>query len=214
VSREGVHEIEGIAAPEFEPIRLQIPLLGYHQVQNAVTAYAALQVFKGSGLSLDAEATRSGFRQVNWPGRFEILQENPPVVIDSAHNRDSVAKLRQTLDDYFPQEKVVLILGASEDKDIAGMFAELADRVDQVIVTRSYHPRSMDLEEIMDVAQSFHKPATIVSEVPDALDEAMKTSSDGTLVMAAGSIFIAAGIREAWMIRQRREYRHLEEESK
>lgn len=185
--------------------RLTIPLLGYHQVQNAATAYVALQVFKVRGFALNEDKVAGGFRRVFWPGRFEILQRDPPLVIDSAHNRDSARKLRRTLDDYFPREKVILIIGASEDKDIAGMFAELAGRVDQVIATRSYHPRSMDVEEIVEVVKGYNKPAKIVLEVPEALDEALEMAATGSLILAGGSLFIAAGVREAWMACQEKE---------
>jgi len=94
--------IESGGLYEWEPTRLTIPLLGYHQVENAATAYAALQSVRTRGLAIDENAIRKGFAQVFWPGRFEILQRYPPVVIDCAHNRDSALKLRLTLDDYFP----------------------------------------------------------------------------------------------------------------
>jgi dihydrofolate synthase/folylpolyglutamate synthase len=205
---------KGAGNPVGGSTHLEIPLLGYHQVQNAATAYATLKVFQEVGFALEDEAIVVGFKQVNWPGRFEILQANPPVIVDSAHNRDSAGKLRRTLDDYFPQEKVVLILGASEDKDIGGMFAELADRVGEVLATRSYHPRAMEPERIVEVVESYQKPVRIVMEVPDALDEAIRISSEDTIVLASGSLFIAAGIREAWFARQYRENQPLVEENK
>jgi dihydrofolate synthase/folylpolyglutamate synthase len=85
-----------------------------------------------------------GFESVAWQGRFEVIHENPIIVVDSAHNRDSALKLRLALDDYFPARPVVLVFGASEDKDVEGMFSELMPRVRQVIATKSIHPRSMD----------------------------------------------------------------------
>ncbi len=135
------------------PILLTIPLLGSHQVQNAVTAFAALQVFTRSGLSLSDGAIRQGFSKTSWPGRFEILQKQPPIVIDCAHNRDSALKLRQAIDDYFPNQRAVLVFGASEDKDIAGMFAELAPITRRVIATKSFHPRAIEPEKLVEVAQ-------------------------------------------------------------
>src|SRR5215207_2154821 len=72
-------------------VSLRIPLLGYHQVENAAIAYAAL---KTSGIRIPDEAIQRGFAQAKWPARFEILRREPPVVIDSAHNRDSARRLR------------------------------------------------------------------------------------------------------------------------
>lgn len=190
--------IESGGLEAWEPTHLQIPLLGYHQVENAATAYAALQVAKSNGMPLSEVHIRHGFSNVSWAGRFEILQRDPPVVIDSAHNRDSALKLRLALDDYYPGIPVVLVFGASEDKDIEGMFAELMPRVRQVIATRSYHPRAMDPELLLELAHRFGRPAKVVEKVEDAVAEALRIAGNGALVLVAGSLFIAAGARWTW----------------
>jgi dihydrofolate synthase/folylpolyglutamate synthase len=190
--------IESGGLQEWEPTRLSIPLLGYHQVENAATAYAALRVARGSGLQVDGSAIREGFLQADWPARFEILQQSPPVVVDSAHNRDSALKLRLALDDYFPGRAVILVFGASEDKDIEGMFAELLPRVQQVIATRSFHPRSANPDDLVEPVHRFGRPVRVVPAVEDALEEALRIADNDALVLVAGSIFIAAGARETW----------------
>ncbi len=96
-------------------INLQLPLLGSHQIENAAIAYAAL---KTSRIPISEEAIQQGFAQAKWPARFEVLHRTPPVVIDSAHNRDSARRLRETLDEYFPEVPVILIFCALEVKDI------------------------------------------------------------------------------------------------
>jgi dihydrofolate synthase/folylpolyglutamate synthase len=181
------------------PARLTIPLLGYHQVENAATAYAALQVARQQGFSLLSEsAIRDGFARVVWPGRFEVLRREPPVVIDSAHNRDSALKLRLALDDYFPGRTVILVFGASEDKDVEGMFAELMPRVQQVIATRSFHPRAMEPERLVELAHHFGRPARVVQAVEDALEEALRLANGSAMVLVTGSLFVAAGARDTW----------------
>jgi dihydrofolate synthase/folylpolyglutamate synthase len=177
---------------------LAIPLLGRHQVENAVTAYAALQAAVGQGLSASADAIRRGFLTVDWPGRFEILQRDPPVVIDSAHNRDSALKLRLALDEYFPGLPVVLIFGASEDKDITGMFAELLPRVRQVVATRSVHPRAVEPEKLVELARQSGCQASAAGSVEAALELAQQLAGREAIVLVAGSIFVAAAVRDAW----------------
>jgi dihydrofolate synthase/folylpolyglutamate synthase len=181
------------------PVKLNIPLLGYHQVENAATAYAALQALRESGVEISAEDISQGFANVHWPGRFEVLQRQPPVLVDSAHNRDSALKLRLALDDYFPGMPVVMIFGASEDKDIEGMFAELMPRVRQVVATRSYHPRALDPEKIVVLAHRYGRPANLVTEIEAALIEALRLAEGDALVLATGSLFVAAGVRETWL---------------
>ena len=183
---------------EWEPTRLNISLLGYHQVENAATAYTALQIARGNGIPISEAAIRKGFSEAEWPGRFEVLQRYPPVVIDSAHNRYSALKLRLALDDYFPGQPVILVFGASEDKDIEGMFAELMPRVRQVVATRSYHPRAINPETLVEMAHRFGRPAKLVPAVEDALDEALRLADGEAMVLVTGSIFVAAGARDTW----------------
>ncbi|MEJ2300555.1 MAG: bifunctional folylpolyglutamate synthase/dihydrofolate synthase [Anaerolineales bacterium] len=192
--------IESGGVQEWEPTRLNIPLLGYHQVENAATAYTALQVARESGIIMSDAAIRQGFGEVFWPGRFEILQRYPPVILDSAHNRDSALKLRLALDDYFPGYPVVLVFGASEDKDINGMFAELLPRVRQVIATQSVHPRALDPEKLVNLAHQFGRPAKIVPTVEGALEEALRLAEGEAVVLITGSIFVVAGVRQAWFV--------------
>jgi dihydrofolate synthase / folylpolyglutamate synthase len=187
------------------PLELNIPLLGLHQVENAAAAYAALRVARDEGLSITDAQIRKGFAGVSWPGRFEILSQDPTVIVDSAHNRDSVQRLRQALDDYLPGRKVVLIFGASEDKDIEGMFAELKPRVSLLVATQSTHPRAMPVGKLVEIARRFDLQARAVLPVDAALLAALEIAGDETgsgqepaVILASGSLFIAAAIREIW----------------
>ena len=185
----------------WSPTRLDIPLLGYHQVENAATAYAALVTARAQGLALKKEDIHNGFMQVEWPGRFEILRRDPPLVIDSAHNRDSAQKLRMALGDYFPDYPVILVIGASEDKDLFGIFAELAPSIRQVIATQAAHPRAINPQELVDLAHQFGRPAIAIPKIPEALEEALRRAGKEALVLVAGSIFLAAEVRDAWKAR-------------
>lgn len=190
---------ERAAGPEANgPQVLHIPLLGYHQLENAATAYTAIQVFNERALAVPSEAIELGFAQVTWPGRFEILQSQPTLVLDCAHNRDSALKLRLALDDYFPGKPVIMVFGASEDKDIEGMFAELMPRMRQVIATRSFHPRAIDPEKLVALAHHFGRPARVVEKVEDALAEGLREAEDDAVVLVTGSIFVAAAARDTW----------------
>jgi len=197
--QSGVSEyIESGGMKGQQPTSLTIPLLGYHQVVNAATAYAALQTARSVGIEIGEDDIRRGFANVFWPGRFEVLRRNPPVVLDSAHNRDSAQKLRLTIDDYFPGYPVVLVFGASEDKDVKGMYAELLPRVESVIATQSIHPRAMDPAQLVEIAHQFGRPARAIPRIEDALQEALQIGQNGYLVLVTGSLFVVAGAHHAW----------------
>lgn len=190
--------IESGGRKVWEPLRLYIPLLGHHQVENAATAYAALQIARQGGINICEAGIQQGFSEVFWPARFEILRRYPPVVIDSAHNRDSALKLRLTIEDYFPAIPVILLFGASEDKDIEGMFSELLPRVHSVIATQSIHPRAMEAEKLVEIVHRFGKPAKSVTPVEQALLAALEMANNEAIVLVTGSIFITAAVREVW----------------
>lgn len=175
---------------------LQLPLLGSHQLENAATAYAALKV---SGLDVSDEAIQKGFAQVKWRARFEIARREPPVIFDSAHNEDSFMKLRETLETYFPDKQTYLIFGASEDKNIPGMFAALKPKIQRLIVTRADHPRALEEEKIVELARQAEIESEAVSPVESALGRALELSAkDGSIVLSAGSMFVTAEVMKAW----------------
>ncbi|MEP7134252.1 MAG: folylpolyglutamate synthase/dihydrofolate synthase family protein [Chloroflexota bacterium] len=175
---------------------LQLPLLGSHQLENAVTAYTAL---KTSGIPIPDEAIQKGFSQVKWRARFEIARREPPVIFDSAHNQDSFAKLNETLETYFPGKQVYLIFGASEDKNLPGMFAELKPKIKKLIVTRADHPRALEPEKIIELAKQAGLESEAVSPVESALMRALENSKkDGSIVLSAGSMFVTAEVMLAW----------------
>jgi dihydrofolate synthase/folylpolyglutamate synthase len=189
----------GSYGKESSPVELSIPLLGDHQLVNAATAYAALMVARENGIEVSIPGIKEGFRSVQWPGRFEILQQDPAMIIDSAHNQDSAQKLHNVLQDYFPGQKVVLVFGASEDKDISGMLGELKPAVHQIVATKSSHPRAADPEDLAALAEKLNIKAVTCSSVEDAMTEAERLADGSRIILVTGSIFVAAAARSVWM---------------
>jgi dihydrofolate synthase/folylpolyglutamate synthase len=187
-------------SPSTQPrtLNLTIPLLGSHQIENAAIAYAAL---KTSGIPNSDEAIQKGFSKVKWRARFEVVRCDPPVILDSAHNQDSFVKLRNTLEEHFPGRMVTLIFGASEDKNIPGMFAEMKPKIKRLIVTRADHPRALEPEKIMELANQagLNAEREAVRSVESALERALENSEkDGSIVLSAGSMFVTAEVMKAW----------------
>ncbi|MDD2922538.1 MAG: bifunctional folylpolyglutamate synthase/dihydrofolate synthase [Anaerolineales bacterium] len=174
----------------------RIPLLGSHQLENAATAYAAL---KASGIPIADKHIQKGFAQVKWRARFEIARLAPTLIFDSAHNQDSFVKLRETLDTYFPDKKIYLIFGASEDKNIPGMFAEMKSKIQKIIITRADHPRALDAEKIKKLVDELGIESESVAPVESALKRGLAlASNDGCIVLSAGSMFVTAEAMKAF----------------
>jgi dihydrofolate synthase/folylpolyglutamate synthase len=180
-----------------------IPLLGGHQVVNAAVAAVALWSLRSQRVGIPDAAIQQGFAAVKWPARFEVVRREPPVIFDSAHNQDSFSRLRQALDDYFPGKPVYLIFGASEDKNIPGMFAEIRPRVKQMYITKSFHPRALDPARIQELAAQAGIPNELSPSVEEAFGHALEMSEkDGSIVLSAGSMFVTAEVMAAWKSRE------------
>jgi dihydrofolate synthase/folylpolyglutamate synthase len=177
-------------------LNVRLPLLGLNQIENAATAYAALKTI---GIEISDEAIKKGFAEVNWPARFQVVRGEPPVIFDSAHNEDSFLKLSQTLEEHFPGRMVTLIFGASEDKNIPGMFAVMKPKIKRLIVTRADHPRALEPQKIIELANQAGLESEAASPVEAAFGRALELSEkDGSIVLSAGSMFVTAEVMMAW----------------
>ncbi len=171
--------------------KLIIPLLGEHQLENAAVAVAALEA-----LDIGVKDIARGLAQVQWPGRLEILRHEPLFLADGAHNADSANRLRETIEKYLHFDRLILILGVSSDKDIAGIVGELAPMSSLVIVTRSRHPRALEPASLLEELEKQGVKGELVESVSSAAERAMEMAGPRDLICATGSLFVAAEARE------------------
>jgi len=175
---------------------LSIPLLGQHQLNNAATAVAALEILAGKGFHISVGSIANGLAKVDWPGRLQVLSRRPLVVVDGAHNTDSARKLKQSLEQYFDFDKAVLIIGVSSDKDIAGIISELVPLFDEVIATHSIHPRAMPTAPIVAEFRRQGVEAKETDDIAVALPLALNMVGEKDLICVSGSLFVVAGAIE------------------
>ena len=140
---------------------------------------------------------------VEWPGRLEVLGRHPWVIVDGAHNGDSMQKLRRALDELFPHKRTVLLFGASADKDIDSMLEAILPAVDHVLITQAHHPRAVAPAMLLQRIAARGKSATIVP-MDQALEHALHLAQENDLICATGSLFVVADLRLAWLKHARR----------
>jgi dihydrofolate synthase/folylpolyglutamate synthase len=176
-----------------------LALLGDFQQENAAVAIAATACLHEHGHPwATPQAIHEALQTVTWPGRMEVLNQRPPLVVDCAHNPYSVEKLAESLKTWFPDTQWITIFGASSDKDIDGMLRTLLPMSKHIIVTRSYHPRAAAPYALADQCASLGKGAEIALDPQHALEQAQRHLEPGYGILATGSIFIVADIREIW----------------
>lgn len=172
---------------------LGIKLLGEHQLINAATAVGIVESLRFQDIFLPPYAIRRGLENVRWPGRLEIVKRNPLIVLDGAHNRESASVLKEAVKKLFSYEKLILVLGLSKDKDIAGIFQELKDVSDEVILTQAANPRAANSEVIKKYIDN--KDAILTSTVGEALDKAQTRAKKEDLILVTGSLFVVGEAR-------------------
>jgi dihydrofolate synthase/folylpolyglutamate synthase len=190
------HSEEGqrftILTPERAYTDLEIPLVGLHQLENATAALATLDMLRERGINWDEGALRKGFQSVHWPARIEIVGHHPTIVVDGAHNADSMQKLMQALRSSFTMHRLIVVLSLARDKDLPGVVQALAD-VHSVILTRMNNPRLASLEELAALFAE-HAPQVavhITDTSTQALDLALDLADSSDLICATGSLYLA-----------------------
>ena len=171
---------------------LTIPLLGDHQLENAATAIAALEALASRGVSIATESIVRGLAKVRWPGRLEILRQKPLFLVDGAHNAESARRLKEAIKQYFDFQRLVLIIGASSDKDIAGIVGELAPLSPLAIATRSRHPRALAPSLLQQELINQGVATELTESVAAAAGRALAQAGPKDLICATGSLFVAA----------------------
>lgn len=203
--------IRGLAS-EYE--ELLLPLLGAHQGQNAAVAVAAVEAFVGGGeRALDLEVVRDAFAAVTSPGRLELMQPSPPVILDAAHNPHGARASAEGLVESFHPERLYAVVGVLAEKDVDGVLRALHDGYDhartQWWFTRSSSPRAVDPEQLAEaaIALGFDEAAVRTSSsIGEAIEEALSAAraesasdSEGkgeSAVLVTGSITVVGEARE------------------
>ena len=151
---------------------------------------------------------REGLRKVRWPGRLEFIHDDPPVVIDGAHNPGAAVVLARTLKKDFLKnyKKIIIILGIMDDKDIEGIMEPLLPVASETILTAPAYSRSATPEKLAGIARSLgFSNLCICPTVKDAIDTAMRTAENSSLtgdypslILVSGSFYTIGEAKEAF----------------
>jgi dihydropteroate synthase len=174
-------------------VETRIPFVGTHQAENAgIAAVLARQI---GGVS-DAALER-GLRSAHWPGRFEVVDTDPLVVLDGAHNPGACERLAETLGTY-DYDDLHLVFGAMHDKDHRAMAAALPTPA-TVVATEPTLDRAEDRAVLAEAfADAGAERVRTAAAVQDALATALEAAGGDDCVLVAGSLFAVAEARSRW----------------
>lgn len=159
----------------------QVPLA------NAATALAALRV---SGLTINETTLKASIASATLPGRFQIFQESPKVILDVAHNPHAARYLVDKVKQFAPTGIVRCVIGMLHDKDIAGTLAILSEGVDEWYCASLEGPRGASAEQL----QYSLSAASGYSTVEQAYQAALNQATDEDIVLVCGSFHTVAAV--------------------
>lgn len=134
---------------------IQISLLGKHQTENAAVAIASILYLQESGhVTIHEQHIRDGLLQAYWPGRFEILQVNPTIIMDGAHNPEGMRSFVSAMEARYSHNNIKIVFAALKDKDLTEMFALLNTLKAQIFVTEFDFPRAATAEELKEISNN------------------------------------------------------------
>lgn len=178
---------------------VEISMVGRHQAENLKTALATLEILRKSGaVKLDREALYEGLKQARQPGRFEVISEDPLVIIDGAHNEAGAQALQETMAQYFAGKKILLVAGILADKEIDSIVKFLTKITDHIIVTEPDNPRKLAAEKLAGHVADFGVAAEVVSDVEAAVHRAKELADGYDVILFAGSLYLIGDVRRLW----------------
>jgi dihydrofolate synthase / folylpolyglutamate synthase len=183
---------------------LLLPLRGEHQVRNLLAALGSLDAFMGASLAKASdEVLQAGLARVRVPGRLEVVNEQPTVVLDAAHNPHGARALAEAIGTAFRFRDIILVVGVLEDKDVEGILGELAAVASHVIVTVAPAERAAGLERMLEAAREVFTPRGVHVEAADgvvhALELATSICGPRDAVLVTGSLTTIGAARDHYL---------------
>lgn len=192
-----VVSISGLAG---EYRQLGLPLLGEHQADNAALAIAAVESFLGNGQqALGSEVVEDGILLSSSPGRLQIIDRQPTVIIDAAHNPHGAEALTRALMASFSFDRLICVLGVLQEKDVTGIVEALDAVVDHFVVTQSSSDRALSVSDLADTVSAIAGPDRVDARphVLDAIERAKELAGIEGGVIITGSITLIGEVRDS-----------------
>lgn len=174
--------------------RIKLGLRGRHQADNAAAAIEAAELLNESDLPIARAAIIKGLREVSWPGRLELIDDQPAVLLDGAHNGAGARALRIFLEEFW-RGPITLLFGAMSDKDIDRMGAELFDLARTVVLTRVKDIRAADNTRLGKAALNRARNVILTESPRQALSWARSVTPPDGLICVAGSLHLVGEVR-------------------
>lgn len=188
---EGLTEMDGRSFIVFDYKDypgLKIGLLGRYQTENASLAVEVAEELSRNGFEIKKEHIYQGLANARWHGRFELVGQNPRVVIDGAHNPPAAKRLRESVDYYFGQDHVVYVMGILADKDYEQVVSITHGAAEQIFTLTPDSPRALSADALAEVIRKQGGKAEASDSYEEAARKALKAAGQDGVIVVFGSL--------------------------
>ncbi len=173
-----------------------VPLAGRFQHENAACAMVSLWKLRDEGFVIPEEGIRKGFGSISIPGRLEIIKKHPYLVFDVGHNEDASRYLRESIEQLFSYERLIMVTGLLKDKDVKGYIRNIAGKAHVFIATMPTGSRALPPEELAAVAREYTDRVLTIKDPEKAMEKAMDMAGSNDLVLMCGSFYLIGFMRK------------------
>lgn len=178
-------------------MHISLSLPGTFQPYNAALAVTVLKQLREKGWKITDEHILEGLSSVYWPGRFEVLSENPLFIQDGAHNGHGITAAVKSIKELLPGKKMIFIMGVMADKDFEDMLDLLVPLASEFIAVTPDNPRAMKSDKLAEVIRSHGVKATAYDTIDDGVRAAIEKAGEDEVVFSIGSLYFSADIKNA-----------------
>jgi dihydrofolate synthase/folylpolyglutamate synthase len=194
VTESGERSVARLQTPAALYEGLQVGLRGRHQVDNALLAVRAAEVMTARGIAVPERAIRTGLRDVTWPGRLDVVEGSPRMLLDAAHNPDGARTLRAYLAAHQPVARTVMLMGLTAGREPREMARLLLPLARECVVTRPPAKASVAPSRLREEATRLGLRARAVDDWEEALAVARRRCRPRDVLVVTGSLYLVGSV--------------------
>ncbi len=179
--------------------KYHLDLPGIYQSKNLLTVIEACSVLKDLGYKINEEDARHGLQKAKkitgLHGRWEVIHENPTIILDVGHNEDGIKQIIQQIE-LTKHHDLHIVIGMVKDKEIDTVLSLLPHSANYYF-TQAHIPRALPAETLKEMAGKFNLNGKTVSDVNEAIKEAKSKAHKDDLVLVCGSVFLVGEVNSA-----------------
>lgn len=175
---------------------IKLNLLGYYQVHNAMLAIAGiLELIDKNIIDIYYDEIKKAVAKTRWQGRMELINKNPRIVLDGAHNSDGIDNLVRNFS-LFKYNKLYIISSILSDKDHKKMLESLSKYSKDLFLLDLDNIRKTEIDILKREAEEYFENVEITRDIKSAIEDVKKLATNDDLIVITGSLYLVSEIKQ------------------